>query len=64
VWPAVRALLLPTSPSSITPSASTSWRDSHPNIEEFWSIIKRGVVGTFQKTSRKYMRLYAEFQLQ
>jgi hypothetical protein len=33
-------------------------------IEEFWSIIKRGVVGTFQKTSRKYMPLYAEFQLQ
>ena len=33
-------------------------------IEGFWSIIKRGVVGTFHKVSRKYMPLYvAEFQL-
>jgi IS1 family transposase len=32
-------------------------------IEGFWSIIKRGVVGTFHKVSRKYMPLYvAEFQ--
>ena len=36
----------------------------HTNtIEGFWSILKRGVVGTFHKVSRKYMRLYvAEFQ--
>jgi ISXO2-like transposase domain len=32
-------------------------------IEGFWSIFKRGVVGTFHKVSAKYMPLYvAEFQ--
>jgi transposase-like protein len=32
-------------------------------IEGFWSILKRGVVGTFHKVSKKYMPLYvAEFQ--
>jgi len=31
-------------------------------IEGFWSIFKRGVVGSFHKVSRKYMALYvAEF---
>ena len=36
----------------------------HTNtIEGFWSIIKRGMVGTFHKVSRKYLPLYvAEFQ--
>jgi IS1 family transposase len=36
----------------------------HTNtIEGFWSIIKRGVVGTFHKVSKKYMPLYvAEFE--
>jgi transposase-like protein len=35
----------------------------HTNtIEGFWSILKRGVVGTFHKVSRKYLPLYvAEF---
>ena len=36
----------------------------HTNtIEGFWSIFKRGVIGTFHKVSAKYMALYvAEFQ--
>jgi len=36
----------------------------HTNtIEGFWSIIKRGIVGTFHKVSAKYLPLYvAEFQ--
>jgi hypothetical protein len=36
----------------------------HTNtIEGFWSIFKRGVVGTFYKVSAKYLPLYiAEFQ--
>lgn len=36
----------------------------HTNtIEGFWSIFKRGIVGSFHKVSKKYMPLYvAEFQ--
>jgi len=36
----------------------------HTNtIEGFWSIMKRGIMGTFHKVSRKYLPLYvAEFQ--
>ena len=32
-------------------------------IDGFWSMIKRGIVGTFHKVSKKYLQLYvAEFE--
>jgi transposase-like protein len=32
------------------------------NIESFWSLLKRGVVGTFHNVSKDYLPLYlAEF---
>ena len=42
---------------------SLAIRSNTQTIESLWSIIKRGVVGTFHKVSKKYLPLYvAEFQ--
>ena len=33
------------------------------NIDNFWSMLKRGVIGTYHKVSAKYLPMYlAEFQ--
>jgi hypothetical protein len=33
------------------------------NLESFWSLLKRGVIGTYHNVSRTYLPLYlAEFQ--
>jgi transposase-like protein len=33
------------------------------NIDSFWSLLKRGIIGTFHNVSKKYLPLYlAEFQ--
>jgi transposase-like protein len=36
----------------------------HTNsVESFWSLLKRGVLGTYHNVSKKYLPLYlAEFQ--
>ena len=49
---------------SITRGANMSLALLHTNtIEGFWSIFKRGIVGTFHNVSKKYLHLYvAEFQ--
>ena len=32
------------------------------NMESFWSLLKRGIVGTYRNVSKKYLPLYlAEF---
>jgi hypothetical protein len=38
-------------------------RSTRTRFEGFWSIFKRGLMGTFHKVSREYLPLYvAEFQ--
>ena len=45
------------------PLMAASAQLDHLILEGFWSIFKRGVVGTFHEVSRKSLPLYvAEFQ--
>ena len=50
--------------SSITRRANYVVGAVHTNIiEGFWSIVKRGIVGTFHKVRKKYLHLYVnEFE--
>ncbi len=54
----------PRLPISIPRSAAIPSGAIHTTtIESFWSILKRGVLGTYHQVSRKYLSLYvAEFQ--
>ena len=48
---------------SITKPAACCGAVHTNTIEGFWSILKRGIVGSYHKVSRKYVPLYvAEFQ--
>ena len=51
-------------PLSTTPNSNTVIGAVHTQtIEGFWSIIKRGIVGSYHKVSRKYLPLdVAKFQ--
>ena len=42
-----------------TKSSSTAHGVVHTNtIEGFWSLLKRGVMGSYHKVSKKYLPLY------
>lgn len=49
--------------AATTVRASTSGARFTPqNMESFWSLLKRGVIGTFHNISKEYLPLYlAEF---
>jgi hypothetical protein len=57
---------MPTGPRKARPDARRQYVVGavHTNtIEGFWSIFKRGIVGTFHNVSKRYLHLYvAEFQ--
>ncbi len=60
----VKAIIRCRTKSSITVRANTFAAMSTPTLStNFWSLLKRGIIGTYHKVSKDYLPLYLnEFQ--
>jgi hypothetical protein len=48
---------------AIATDITSSARPTHTRLKAFWSLLKRGIMESFHKVSKKYLPLYvAEFQ--